>query len=88
MQTVHFRFYEELNDFLPPKRRKRDFSIDWHAQNSVKDMIESVGVPHTEIDLILVNGKSVDFDYIVAPDDRISVYPVFEAFDISNLFAH
>ncbi len=83
MQTVHFRFYEELNDFLPPKRRKRDFSIDWHAQNSVKDMIESVGVPHTEIDLILVNGESVDFDYIVAPDDRISVYPVFEAFDIS-----
>lgn len=48
-------------------------------------MIESLGVPHSEIDLILVNGKSVDFLYIVNDNDDISVYPVFESFDISNL---
>ncbi len=83
MQAVHFRFYEELNDFLPKKRRKTEFSIDFHAHSTVKDTVESIGVPHTEIDLILVNGESVDFDYIVQPDDRISVYPVFESFDIS-----
>jgi len=51
----------------------------------VKDLVEGLGVPHTEIDLILVNGRSVDFDYRVASGDRISVYPMFEAFDISGL---
>lgn len=48
-------------------------------------MIEAVGVPHTEIDLILVNGKSVDFTYIVQDGDRISVYPVFETLNIENV---
>ena len=85
MSVVSFRFYEELNDFLPPHRRKRDFTIPFRPQNSIKDMIESVGVPHTEVDLILVNGRSVDFSYIVQPDDRISIYPVFESYDISNV---
>lgn len=85
MSDVSFRFYEELNDFLPPKRRKRDFTIPFRPQNSIKDMIESLGVPHTEVDLILVNGQSMDFSYIVKPGDRISVYPVFEATDISSL---
>lgn len=51
----------------------------------MKDLVEGLGVPHTEIDLILVNGRSVDFDYRVASGDRISVYPMFEAFDISGL---
>lgn len=84
MPSVTFRFYEELNDFLAPDRKKRDFSVPFRPRNSVKDMIESLGVPHTEVDLILVNGESVDFAYIVRPDDRISVYPVFEALDISG----
>jgi uncharacterized protein with PIN domain len=81
---VHFRFYEELNDFLPPARRKRDFAVPYNRA-SVKDMIESVGVPHTEVDLILANGVSVDFSYLVRPGDRISVYPEFESFDIAGL---
>lgn len=85
MSSVTFRFYEELNDFLPRDRKKRDFVVPFRAQNSVKDMIESLGVPHTEVDLILVNGESVDFSYIVRPGDRISVYPVFEALDVSGV---
>ena len=85
MHVVSFRFYEELNDFLPFHRRKQEFALNFRSQNSIKDMIESVGVPHTEIDLILVNGQSVDFSYIVQPDDHISVYPVFESLDISNV---
>ena len=85
MSEVRFRFYEELNDFLPPNRRKQDFTIPFRPQNSIKDMIESVGVPHTEVDLILVNGHSVEFSYIVRPGDQISVYPVFESFDIANV---
>ncbi|MDS4070400.1 MAG: Mut7-C RNAse domain-containing protein [Candidatus Competibacter sp.] len=76
------RFYEELNDFLPPERRKVQFSHEFQRRASIKDTIEALGVPHTEIDLILVNGDSVDFSYIVRDGDRISVYPMFETFDI------
>ena len=83
MPAATFRFYEELNDFLPPQRRKREFELPLHGPASVKDMIESAGVPHTEIDLILANGRSVGFGYGVADGDRISVYPVFESMDIS-----
>ena len=85
MSTVQFRFYEELNDFLPLQRRKVGFPHMFSGRNSIKDMIEALGVPHTEIDLILVNGRSVDFSYIVQDGDRISVYPVFECFDITPL---
>jgi len=40
-------------------------------------------VPHTEVDLILVNGESVDFSHPLRDGDRVSVYPVFESIDIS-----
>lgn len=82
MFRVTIRFYEELNDFLPPVRRKRDVEFEFSGRRSVKDLIESLGVPHVEVDLILVNGESVGFGRIVADGDRISVYPVFESLDI------
>lgn len=85
MATAQFRFYEELNDFLPPARRKTTFDLHFERRTSIKDMVESLGVPHPEIELILVNGESVDFSYIVRDRDRISVYPVFELLDISPL---
>ena len=85
MPEVIFRFYEELNDFLSPRRRKRDFQVGFKGRESIKDMIEALGVPHTEVDLILVNGKSVDFGYIIQHGDRISVYPTFESLDIKDV---
>jgi len=80
-----FRFYAELNDLLPVARRQVTFAHTFERRASIKDLIESLGVPHTEIDLILVNDGPVDFSYIVQDGDRISVYPMFEAFDISPL---
>lgn len=79
------RFYEELNDFLPLARRKVRFVHEFQRRASIKDMIEALGVPHTEIDLILVNGQSVDFTHIVRDGDHISVYPMFESFDIQPM---
>ena len=85
MARVQLRFYEELNDFLAPNLRKVDFTHEFDRRTSVKDMIESFGVPHTEVEVILVNGHSVDFSCIVQDGDRISVYPVFESLDVSPL---
>jgi uncharacterized protein len=83
MPTAFFRFYAELNDLLAPHRRFVTFAHPCDGRSTVKDMIESLGVPHTEVDLILVNGESVDFSRRVQSGDRVSVYPVFEAIDIS-----
>lgn len=82
MPRAEFRFYEELNDFLPASRRKLAFACDCAENATVKQAIEAIGVPHTEVELILVNGSSVDFSRPVREGDRISVYPMFEALDI------
>lgn len=83
MNRAELRFYAELNDFLPPEKRFTSFPCRFLVSGSVKDLIESEGAPHTEVDLILANGESVDFSYRVRDGDRISVYPVFESLDIT-----
>ena len=82
---AEFRFYEELNDFLEPGLRKRDFMVGIDRARSVKDAIESVGVPHTEVDLVLVDGKSVDFTHVLRGGERVAVYPMFELLDVAPL---
>ena len=79
------RVYGSLNDFLPAHRRQVTWpqAVDGHP--TVKDLIESLGVPHPEIDLILVNGVSVPFDYVVQSADRIAVFPQFMIVDIRTL---
>jgi uncharacterized protein len=84
MQNIaQFRFYSELNDFLPLQKRATQFEYSFSGSPSVKDAIEAIGVPHTEIDLIIVNGESVGFEYTLKNGDAVAVYPVFESFDIS-----
>jgi uncharacterized protein with PIN domain len=85
MKQVWFRFYAELSDFLPAAKRQIAFAHSFQGRVSVKHLIEALGVPHPEVDLVLVNGQSVDFSYLVQDSDRISVYPVFESIDITPL---
>jgi uncharacterized protein with PIN domain len=85
VNQVSFRFYAELNDFLPSHRKQVIFSHAFDGQPSVKDAIEALGVPHTEVDLILVNGESVDFSYRIRDGDQVSIYPVFESIDITSV---
>jgi len=85
MVTATFRFYEELNDFLAPDRRKQAFSVPCAQAATTKHMIEALGVPHTEVELILVNGESADFSRLLQDGDRVAVYPRFEAMDVTPL---
>jgi uncharacterized protein with PIN domain len=85
MSRAFFRFYEELNDFLPSVKRKKIFPYEFKGTPSVKDAIEANGVPHVEVDLILVNGISVSFSCKLNDEDSVSVYPVFESFDIGSV---
>ena len=82
-QQISLRFYQELNDFLPAEQRETRFSYELKSPRSAKDLIESIAVPHTEVDLIVVNGESVDFDYGVQEGDQISVYPLSASLGIS-----
>jgi len=83
LNMARFRFYAELNDFLPVGRRQVEFNYPFRGNPAVRDAVEALGVPHTEIDLIIVQGRSVGFDYHLQDGDRVAVYPVFEAFDIT-----
>ncbi|MFC0402696.1 Mut7-C RNAse domain-containing protein [Paraburkholderia rhizosphaerae] len=85
MVTATFRFYEELNDFLARPLRRQSFSCACARNATTKHMIEALGVPHTEVELILVNGESVGFDHPLQDGDRVAVYPKFEALDIQPL---
>jgi len=85
MNQAYFRFYEELNDFLPAAKKKKQFSYEFKGNPSVKDAIEAIGVPHAEVDLVLVNTISVGYSYKLKNEDSVSVYPVFESFDVGSI---
>ena len=72
---AQFRFYAELNDHLPPEKNGVEILHSFQAGASAKDRIETLGVPHTEVDLILVNGRSVDFSYVMQDGDRVRLHP-------------
>lgn len=82
MGRATFRFYAELGDLLPPERRGAPFEHAFRGTPSVKDAIESLGVPHTEVDLVLADGEPVDFAWRLRDGARVSVYPVFESLDV------
>lgn len=74
---AHFRFYGPLNEFLSGRERSTGPVVRYRfwGQPAVKDAIEAQGVPHPEVDLILLNGSPVSFDHALTPGDRVSVYP-------------
>jgi uncharacterized protein with PIN domain len=79
------RFYAELNDFLPSDRRFRDWTLTFTPPAPARHLIETCGVPHTEVELIIRRGASLGLEEPVAPGDRLAVYPMFEAFDVRPL---
>ena len=80
-----FRFYAELNDFLPAKRKQKAFVQSFKTPVTIRETIESLGIPLSEVDMILVNEISVNLDHKLKEYDYISVFPVFESMDISAI---
>jgi hypothetical protein len=73
--SVRLSFHGDLDFFLPSRTRRKDITRRLSEKTSVKDVIESCGIPHPEVGLIVVNGDEVDFDYGVMNDAEIDVYP-------------
>ena len=82
MSTARFRFSEDLSRFLRPEHRHRRFAYACARAANLKNAIEALGVPHTEVELILVNGESSGFGRLLCDGDRVAVYPKFESFDV------
>jgi uncharacterized protein with PIN domain len=85
MIEVSFRFYAQLNDLLPADRRGQGFTRVLAPRTSAKDAIEALGVPHPEVDVILVNGTSQGLTHRLEDGDRVSVYPRFRSIDLGGL---
>ncbi|MGV0737206.1 Mut7-C RNAse domain-containing protein [Mycobacterium syngnathidarum] len=81
---VNVRAYAELNDFVDTDSRGRSVRRPCQSHQTVNDVLEAMGIPHTEVDLILVNGDPVGFAHRPAVGDRIAAYPMFEALDIGS----
>lgn len=82
---IHVRFYEELNDYLPAEKRKRSFAFPLEGGIRVDTLLQNFHVPPDRVELILVNGVSVDFTRQLENGDRVSVYPVIESLDVGSL---
>lgn len=79
------RFYAELNDFLSPERRQQAFPVSFIAPTPLRHLIETVGVPHTEVALALLNGRPTGLEVRVGEGDRLSLYPQFSGLDVEDL---
>jgi len=79
MYAARFYFHAELNDFLPAGKRETCLAQEFKGTPSVKHLIESLGIPHTEVGHILVNGTAVGFDYLVQDGDQVEVFSNYES---------
>src|SRR5262245_38648489 len=75
MDTITLHCHGELNDFLPRAQRHTPIIAPCAGHETVKNIVEALGVPHTEIAALSVQGAPVDFSYMVQPADTIEVYP-------------
>ncbi len=69
LHTINVRFFGELHDFLKQYGRGRRLAYTIKGCPSVKDTIEAIGVPHTAVDAIRVNGRHCDFGYQLEIED-------------------
>jgi uncharacterized protein with PIN domain len=74
-KTIQIVFIGKLNNFLPIKKRNRHIMVPWTGRRSIKDLVESLCVPHTEVGGIRIAGQWVDFSYIIGDGDEVTVYP-------------
>lgn len=74
-KTATFRFYGDLNDFLPPDHRQSDLPYRFWGRPAVKDAIEAIGVPHPEVFYLRCDATAIGFGHTLCDGERVSAYP-------------
>lgn len=82
---VLLRCYAELNDRLPETWRQRDIEVELIGNPSVREAIGVLGIPPAVIEVILVEGRSAGLESVLQDGDRVSLFPMFESFDVTEL---
>jgi len=77
MKEVKISFYGYLNDLLPKFRRNKVICEELKDSRSIKDLIEALGPPHTEVGRILVGGRAATDSLQLTGGEEIHVYPAF-----------
>ena len=78
---IDVRFYADLAAFAG----RAEMDVPFGTPRSVKDLIESLGVPHTEVGLVLVDSQPVGFDHLLEGEERVAVFPPFHAIDLTGV---
>jgi len=86
MPTAVFIFHPDLEFFLPRFSRGKTISLTFEDHQSVKHLIESVGVPHVEVGRITSNNAQIDFSYLPKDGDKINILPVIPGCSIEPRF--
>ncbi len=74
--SARFSFHGGLAELLVRRYCADRPTYRFRGNPGIKDAIETMGIPHTEVDVILANGLSVNFSYPLQDNDTIDVYPV------------
>jgi uncharacterized protein with PIN domain len=75
LHKISFRFYGKLNRFIEHKKRYRVFSYTVKGEASLKDALQAIGAPHTEIDVVEVDGRVAPFSFPISQASTVLVYP-------------
>lgn len=86
MRQAQFNFHGSLNDFLPPRLKNTWIHYSFGNIPSVKDAIEALGIPHTEIETITANDTLISFSYLLQNGARIEVHPFIQVPDAPQRF--
>lgn len=81
--SLHLVFHGNLKTLLPPRKRMAT-SVDYllTRRASIKDIIESLRIPHSEIGHIMRQGEELSFSTIPATHERIDIHPIRAPFDV------
>lgn len=86
MSTAYFRFLERLNDFLPGDQRENFIRVEFRGGQSIKHLVESLGVPHPEIGHVEINGRERSLATITQDGDQVEVHPIQDGCPIEPRF--
>ena len=82
---AQLRLYEELNDYLPPRMRKKPLDFTFSDRTTIRKLLKTLKIPASSVDLALADGVSVSLSHSIRENQRISLFPVFELLDVGAL---
>ena len=86
MSSAHFLFRGRLNDFLSAGQRENLIPVKFHGRQSIKHLVESLGVPHPEVGRVQINGQDGSLQTITQDEDRVEIHPIQDGCPIEPRF--